>query len=407
MKQHVDDLAILGGTPTFDRPLHVGRPNIGDRQRLLERINDLLDRVWLSNDGPYLEEFERRVANLVGVKHCVATCNGTVALEILVRATGLSGEVIVPSFTFVATAHALQWLGIRPVFADVDPCTHTLDPIQVERLVTPRTSGIMGVHLWGHACDVDGLREVTQRHDLTLLFDAAHAFGNSYQGRMIGNFGDAEVFSFHATKFCNTFEGGAIVTNNDALAEKARLMRSFGFADYDTVLAVGTNGKMSEVAAAMGVTSLESMNMFMATNYRNYAHYQRALKDLPGVRLVPYDETEQHNYQYIVLEIEEAVTKVSRDRVQAILWDENVRARRYFYPGCHRHEPYRSMAADWADLLPETERLVSEVLCLPTGTAIGSNEIEGICGIIRLVVAHGEEVTERMRSSAPDGVTAN
>jgi dTDP-4-amino-4,6-dideoxygalactose transaminase len=265
----------------------------------------------------------------------------------------------------------------------------------------------MGVHLWGHACDVDGLQKVAQRHDLALLFDAAHAFGNSYQGQMIGNFGDAEVFSFHATKFCNTFEGGAIVTNNDALAEKARLMRSFGFADYDTVLDVGTNGKMSEVAAAMGVTSLESMNMFMAVNYRNYAHYQRMLKDLPGVRLVEYDEAEQHNYQYVVLEIEEAVTKVSRDHLQAILWNENVRARRYFYPGCHRHEPYRTLLPDCAELLPETERLVSEVLCLPTGTAIGPDEIDGICEIIHLAVAHGEDVTERLRTSAPDDVTAN
>lgn len=405
MKQRVDDLALLGGSPAFERPLHVGRPNLGDRQRLLDRINDLLDRVWLSNDGPYLAEFERRVADIVGVKHCVATCNGTVALEILIRAVGLSGEVIVPSFTFVATAHALQWLGVRPVFADVDPRTHTLDPIAVERAISPRTTGIIGVHLWGQACDIEGLSAVARRHDLTLLFDAAHAFGCSYRRQMVGNFGAAEVFSFHATKFCNAFEGGAVVTNDDTLAERVRLMRSFGFADYDTVLDVGTNGKMSEAAAAMGITSLESIDAFVSTNYRNYARYRDALADLPGVRLLPYDERDQHNYQYVVLEIEEAVAGVSRDQVQAVLWAENVFARRYFYPGCHHHEPYRSSLPQGAPPLPVTERLAREVLCLPTGTAIGAHEIDGICGILRLVIAYGAEVATRLLSATPARVT--
>lgn len=326
MKSCLEDLAIFGGAPAFDEKLHVGRPNIGDRKRLLERINDLLDRRWLSNTGPYVREFEQRVADMLGVKHCIAMCNGTVALEIAFRAAGLNGEVIVPSFTFIATAHALQWQEITPVFCDIDPHTHNMDPRQVERMITPRTTGIVGVHVWGRPCDVEALTEIAHRHNLTLLFDAAHAFGCSYKGQMIGNFGDAEVFSFHATKFFNTFEGGAVVTNDDDLAAKIRLMKNFGFTWYDKVDYIGTNGKMNEVSAAMGLTSLESMDEFIAANYRNYNQYHQELADVPAVHLLVYDDKEKCNYQYVVLEVDEAVTLVDRDQLVDILFAENVLA---------------------------------------------------------------------------------
>ena len=396
MKAHIQDLAAFGGAPAFQEKLHVGRPNIGNRERLLERINDLLDRRWLTNNGPFVQEFEQRIAGLLGVKHCIAMCNGTVALEIAIRALGLEGEVIVPSFTFIATAHALQGQEITPVFCDVDPRTHNIDPRQVERLITPLTTGIIGVHVWGRACDVEALTEIAHRHNLKLMFDAAHAFGCSYKGRMIGNFGDAEVFSFHATKFFNTFEGGAVVTNDDDLAAKIRLMKNFGFAGYDKVIYIGTNGKMSEVSAAMGLTGLESLEEFIAINYRNYKQYERELEDIPGVQLVTYDETEKRNYQYIILEIDEAVTQVSRDELVEILHAENVLSRRYFYPGCHRMEPYRSHFPHAGLLLPETEKLVKRVLSLPTGTAVGTDEIGEVCQIVRFVVEHGAEIRSRL-----------
>lgn len=392
MKHIIQDLAIFGGSPAFEEQLHVGRPNIGDRTRLLERINDLLDRRWLTNNGPYAQEFEQRIAETVGVKHCIAVCNATVGLEIAIRAAGLTGEVIVPSFTFVATAHALQWQEITPVFCDVDLRTHTLDPGRVEQMITPRTTGIIGVHLWGRPCDVQALTAIARRRNLKLLFDAAHSFGCSYQGRMVGSFGDAEVFSFHATKFLNAFEGGAVVTNNDELAHKVRLMQNFGFVDWDTVVYTGTNGKLNEASAAMGLTSLESMEEFIATNRRNYEQYRRELADIPGVHLVRYDETERCNFQYIVLEVEGEVTCVSRDQLQEILVAENILARRYFYPGCHRMEPYRSYFPHAGMLLPNTERLATRVLSLPNGTSISPAEISRICEIIRFVVANGERV---------------
>ena len=286
-KQSAADLALLGGPPAFAEPLHVGRPNIGNRARLMERINELLDRRWLTNNGPFVQELEQRLASYLGVRHCIAICNGTVALELAIRALGMTGEVIVPSFTFVATAHALQWQEITPVFCDIDPRSHTLDPVQVERMITPRTSGIIGVHVWGTPCATASLTELAQRRGLRLLFDASHAFGCAHGGAMMGNFGDAEVFSFHATKFFNTFEGGAIVTNNDDLAGRIRLMKNFGFAGYDNVIYLGSNGKLSEISAAMGLTGLESLGDFVAANRRNYQYYREQLKDLPGVSLLP------------------------------------------------------------------------------------------------------------------------
>ena len=185
--------------------LHVGRPNVGNRERLIERINNILDRRWLTNNGPYVQEFEQRVAELLGVNHCIAMCNGTIALEIAIRAMDLSGEVIMPSYTFIATAHALQWQQITPVFCDIREYPHNIDPNRIEGLITPKTSAIIGVHAWGIPCDVEAIQDIALRHDLKVMYDAAHAFGCSHGGRMIGSFGEAEVFSFHATKFVNTF----------------------------------------------------------------------------------------------------------------------------------------------------------------------------------------------------------
>lgn len=404
IKRCLSDLTIFGGTLTFPEKLHVGRPNIGNRERLLDRINDILDRRWLSNNGSYVQAFEQQIAKMLGVKHCIAMCNGTLALEIAIRVTGLTGEVIVPSFTFIATAHALQWQGITPVFCDIDPQTHTINPYRLEAMITPRTTGIIGVHLWGQGCDVEALTEIAQKHNLKLLFDAAHAFACSYKGQMIGNFGNAEVFSFHATKFFNSFEGGAIVTNDDELAAKIRLMKNFGFAGYDNVIYVGTNGKMSEVSAAMGLTGLESLDEFIAINYRNYKQYQCELEGIPGVQLLTSNETQKCNYQYIVLEIDEIVTQVSRDQLMEILWAENVLARRYFYPGCHRMEPYRSYFPHAGLLLPETEMLAKRVLILPTGTATRLDDIRKICQIIRVVMTHGHEVKERFMNRTAEEI---
>ena len=395
IKSRLNDLAIFDAPPAFRDKLHVGRPNVGSRERLLERINNILERRWLTNDGPYVQELEHTLAAFLGVEHCVATCNGTIALEIVIRALGLQGEVIVPSFTFVATAHALQWQGVTPVFCDVDPQTHTLDPRQVERLITPRTTGILGVHLWGRPCEIEELSEVAARRGLKLLFDAAHAFACTYGGRMIGNFGDAEVFSLHATKFFNSSEGGVVATNDGELAGKIRLMRNFGFAGFDNVVGLGTNGKMSEMSAAMGLVSFESLDEFIAANRRNYSLYRAELGGLAGVRVIAYDEREVNNYQYVVLEIDAALAGVSRDALLDVLLAENVIARRYFYPGCHRMEPYRSLYPSAGSALPATEELARRVLVLPTGPALGPDDVAAVCGVIRTVISNAPDIAAR------------
>ena len=397
----LEKLAIRGGAPAFEEPLHVGRPNIGDRATLMARIEDMLDRRWLTNNGPYVQEFEQRIADYVGAKHCIANCNATVSLEIAIRAIGMRGEVIVPSFTFVATAHALQWQEITPVFCDIEPETHTIDADQIEKLITPNTTGIIGVHTWGNPCDVERLTDIARRNNLALLFDAAHAFGHTYKGQMVGGFGDAEVFSFHATKFFNTFEGGAVVTNDGDLAAKIRLMGNFGFVDYDTVIHLGINGKMSEVSAAMGLTSLESIDEFIETNRRNYQQYRLGLEGIPGLRLFPFDESERCNFQYVVLEIDERLAGIHRDALLQVLFAENVLARRYFFPGSHRMEPYRSYFPHAGLLLPQTEALVQRVLCLPTGMAVGPEDIMSICQIIRLAIKEGEQLSAELTRSQP------
>lgn len=394
-KTSFTDLALLGGAPLFPEPLHVGRPNIGDREAFLTRVGDILDRRWLTNAGPYVQEFEKRVCELTGVRHCISMCNATVALEIAIRALGLTGEVIVPSFTFIATAHALQWQEITPVFCDINPATHLLDPARVEAMITPRTTGIIGVHVWGRPCEVEALTEIAARRGLKLMFDAAHAFACSHRGTMIGNFGACEVFSFHATKFLNTFEGGAVVTNDDELAAKIRLMRNFGFTGYDNVIYIGTNGKMPEISAAMGITSLESMDEFIAVNRENVRRYDEALSGMPGIRFLRYDENERANCQYVVTEIGEDAP-LARDQILAVLHAENVLARRYFYPGCHRMQPYRAWFPHAGLLLPETEKICARVLSFPSGTAVGAEEISAIGQVIRLAFEHPREVAQAL-----------
>jgi dTDP-4-amino-4,6-dideoxygalactose transaminase len=406
-KLRITDLAVCGGSPAFKEKLHVGRHNIGNRKALMHRIDELLDRRWLTNNGPFVREFENKITQLTRTKHCIVMCNATTALEIAIRALELKGEVIIPSFTFVATAHALQWQEITPVFCDIDPLTHTLDPQRVEELITPRTTGIIGVHLWGRACKVDELSEIARRRNLKLLFDAAHAFGCSHQGKMIGNFGDAEVFSFHATKFFNAFEGGAVLTNDDELAKKIRLMKNFGFVDYDEVTYIGTNGKMSEISAAMGLTGLESLDEFISINRHNYIHYRNELNNIPGIKMVEYNEKEKCNFQYIVLEIDERITGIARDEILQILQAEHILARRYFYPGCHRMEPYRSYFPHAHLLLPKTEELAKKVLSLPTGTGVSTQDIIAICQIIRFSIEHSQEIRQSVFHKAFDSIISN
>ena len=362
--------------------LYVGRPNIGNRERFLDRVNGILDRRWLSNDGPLLKEFEARIAKFLGVKNVVAMCNATAAIEIACRALDLEGEVIVPSYTFVATANALQWQEITPVFCDMDPATHNIDPVKIERLITPKTTGIVGVHVWGRGCDTDAIEEIAHRRGLKVMYDASHGFACSKGGRMLGTFGECEVFSFHATKFLNCFEGGAVVTNNNELAEKMRLMRNFGFVDYDKAVYLGVNGKMSEIHAAMGLTNFESLDEIISVNQRNYEAYRDGLARVPGISLIDYNPNERNNFQYVVIEVDPEISLRTRDQIVQALHTHNIIARKYFWPGCHKMEPYRSLQPNASLLLPQTERVAARVIVLPTGQTITQECVKKVINII-------------------------
>lgn len=395
-KATLEALAVLGGTPAFERKLHVGQPNLGDRAYFMQRVERILDSRWFTNNGECVQELERELAAFLGVRNVIAVCNATIGLEIAIRALPMSGEVIVPAMTFIATAHALQWQQITPVFCDIDPATHVLDPVEVEKLITDRTTGILGVHVWGRPCQIDALTAIAQRHGLHLLFDAAHAFGCSHGGRMIGGFGRAEVFSFHATKFFNSFEGGAIATDDDELARKIRLMTNFGFAGYDNVVHIGTNGKMNEVSAAMGLTSLRALPEFVTVNRRNHHAYRARLERIPGMALLGYDEGERCNWQYVVVEYTPAEGGPSRDQLVEALWAENVMARKYFWPGCHRMEPYRTLYPRAAARLPHTDAVTARLLILPTGTGVSPQDIDRLCDLLALMVQQGPRLRERL-----------
>jgi len=400
-KTRPEQLAIFGGPPAFAEAdaLHVGRPNVGDRRRLLDRIADAVEQRRLTNDGPYVLELERRLAEALDVPHCVAVSSGTVGLQVAARSLGLQGEVIVPSLTFVATAHALEWMGIRPVFGDVEPDTLGLDPRRATELLTDRTSALLGVHLWGRPCRVEDLEAVAAERGLKLLFDAAHAFACTRGDTGIARFGDATVFSFHATKIINAFEGGAIATRDGELAARARLVRNFGFAGYDEVACLGINGKMNEASAAMALTSLESLDEFLAANRRNYGIYREALAGRPGVRLLAPSGEDVWNHHYIVLDVDPALAGVGRDDLLAVLWAERIFARRYFHPGCHRMEPYASRDPGAGRRLPVTERVLSRVLLLPTGAAVGPREVETVASVVRTAMAHASSVCARVALS--------
>lgn len=387
-------LAILGGEPAFTEPLHVGRPNLGDRWAYQQRLDDIWQRRWLSNNGRYVQEFEEQVAALCGRRYCVAVANGTLALEIMVRVTEFPGNIVVPAWTFIATAHACELAGRTPRFVDVERATHNIDAKAVSKVLCYRDGGILAAHLWGHPCNVIPLDALRWRELVFLLFDAAHAFGCTHEGKPLPSYGDAAALSFHATKIVNSGEGGAIVTDDPMIEQRARQMRNFGY-DWGNVVGLGTNAKMSELHAALGLTNLKRLPDFIAHNeavYQTYGLYLGEQAGLPGIRLLPHHQGSNHHY--VVLEID-APCPLTRDELLMVLQWENVLARRYFWPGCHRVEPYRSRPYD---PLPTTERLAETVLVLPTGMAVRRGEAAKVGELIQEAVEKATMVRNKLKS---------
>ncbi|KOV71430.1 hypothetical protein ADL00_07610 [Streptomyces sp. AS58] len=385
-KRTRSDLAYYGGTPGFAEDIRVGTPNVPAKDRYLELVGEAIDRRWLSNLGPLVRRFEALAAERTLRAHNTATNNATTALQVAVKACGVTGEVIMPSFTFVASAHAMDWIGLTPVFADVDPETGTLDPRSVAKAVSPRTGGILGVHIWGNLCDTAGLDDVAREAGVPLVFDSAQAFG--CLPLRPAPAGAAEVFSFHATKILNCFEGGLVATDSAEVHARVRSMHNFGFDETMDVVGPGTNAKMNESSAAMGIASVEHLDDMLKVYRALYARYRTGLADVPGVSLMAAPEGQTHNHQYVVVRVDPEAAGLDRDRLMAVLDAENVRTKKYFSPGCHTMPPYRRETVHTPVDLSVTETLTERVLALPTGLSVTPDDVDRICDVIAAAVRY-------------------
>lgn len=389
-------LAILGGQPLFGEPRHVGAPHVPDREAIHGSLDAILDSRRFSNDGPFVQHLERALAEQNGARHAVAMSNATIALQLVFRALGLTGEVIMPSFTFIATAHAATWEGLAPVFVDIDPRTHCIDPRAVAAAITGQTAAIVGVHVWGGLCDADSLGDVADTRNVPLIFDAAHALGCAVAGRAIGSMGRASVISLHATKVVSGLEGGAVLTDDDDLAARLRTMRNFGFEGYDSVGMLGINAKMNEFSAAFAIAGLMDFPRLVARNAAVADVYREGLSRVPGVRLIQGRATHRTNHHYIVAMIDPCSCPLDRDSVQRVLEAENVLARRYFYPGCHRMQPYAGGPSGKNARLPVTDAVAAQVLVLPAGGSVTPEEAWSITQRIRVACENATDVHQAL-----------
>jgi dTDP-4-amino-4,6-dideoxygalactose transaminase len=366
----------------FPEPIYVTRPLLPPLADVMARLTQVWSAQWLTNAGAQHDALEAALRQYLDVAQLSLFNNGTIALLCAIRALDLAGEVITTPFTFPATPHALSWSGITPVFADIDPNRLTLDPARVEGRITPRTTGILAVHVYGVPCDVDGLAAVAARHGLRLLYDGAHAFGGRIGDVGIGAYGDATMFSFHATKLFHTAEGGAVASRDPELRRRIDRLKNFGIADQETVECVGINGKMSELQAALGLAVLDGMREEVAKRRRILDAYRTHLGGVPGVRLMPEVPGSESGCQYCVIRVNANEFGRSRDDLHAELKTYNVHARKYFYPLCSDYASYRTLPTSDPVGLPVARAVVGEVLCLPLYGGLDLATVERICEII-------------------------
>jgi len=374
--------ALFGAKPAFDKPLPIGQLYFPSWERYEAAFRGIFDRQYYTNQGPLTEQLEERLQQFLGVKHAICVSNATIGLMMTTDAMGLTGKVILPAFTFAASAQSLSWAGLKPVFCDIDLNTHQIDLERIDALIDDEVSAIMGVNLWGGACKPKALQELADAKGVQLYFDSAHAFGCAVDGVKIANFGCAEVFSFHATKILSATEGGCVCTNDDDLAARLRNIRSSYGAGRPVNVVKTANGRMSEAQAAIALMSLEDYPANQQNNQTLYRIYEAQLAAIPGLHLVKPTGVSFSNYQYLVCQVNESEFGLSRDMLIALLKAENVNARRYFYPGLHRSIPYVQDLPQYLDRLPNTDSLSASCLQLPIGALVSPEGVERICNVI-------------------------
>jgi len=366
----------------FDKPIYVTRPFLPPLEEFYEGIKEVWESQWLTNNGPILRRFTKELGNFFETDNLTLFNNGTLALQLALQGMGISGEVITTPFTFVATAHALYWNKIKPVFVDIEPKYYTLDPKKVEEAITPWTTAILAVHVYGHPCKLDQLTDIARRHNLKLIYDAAHAFGVKVGNKSIAHFGDIVMFSFHATKLFHSLEGGLLVYKEGRLKSLFDYLKNFGFKNELEVVMPGTNAKMNEMQALMGRLVLKYIENNIHGREECTNLYRYHLKDIPGIHLPPaLPSGIRYNHAYMVIEVDEERFGMSRDALYEKFKQFNVFTRRYFYPLVCEYACYRTISVK--DPLVIARRVADRILALPIYDGLPLSDVEVICQIIR------------------------
>lgn len=363
--------------------VYVTQPALPPLEEYVEYLKQIWDNKILTNNGPFHQRFEQELAEYLGVKHLSLFANGTLALVTALQALRITGEVITTPFSFVATTHALWWNNIKPVFVDIEPDYCNLDPEKVEAAITPQTTAIMPVHVYGNPCKVSRLQEIADTYGLKLIYDAAHAFGVSINGESILNYGDMSILSFHATKIFNTFEGGAIVCNDEKTKKRIDFLKNFGFAGETTVVEPGINAKMNEAQAALGILQLNYIDDYINRRKHIAETYREQLAVVRGIRFLEDMNGVRHVYSYFPVFIDETEYGRSRDAIYEELKNNNIFCRRYFYPLISQFQTYRGLPSAQASNLPVAEKVARQILCLPMYAGLDIHKIEKVLTIIR------------------------
>lgn len=365
----------------FEDPIYVTRPFMPPLDEYVQGLEEIWKNKWLTNDGPVLKRFEEQLSEYVGTNNLCLFANGTLALQIGLQGMGMSGEVITTPFTFVATTHALYWNKIRPVFCDIEPDYFTLDPEKVEALITPWTTAILAVHVFGHPCQLDSLADIAKRHKLALIYDAAHAFGVTVNGKSIAHYGDLSMFSFHATKLYHSLEGGMLTFQDSGIKMNLNYLKNFGIKGQTEVVMPGTNAKMNEMQALMGILVLNYLDELITKQKQIDIIYRERLQDVPGIQFCPeIPDSVRCNYSYVPIEVDDKKFGLSRDELFEKLKQYNVFARRYFYPLVCDFSCYQNLSVSGP--LTVARRVSSRILTLPTYYDLTVDDLNRICDII-------------------------
>lgn len=369
----------------FEKPIYVTRPLLPSMDNFIYRMKRIWESKWITNNGGQHQKLETELKKYLKVDNLSLINNGTIALQIALKALDIEGEVITTPFTFAATPHAIAWNGLTPVFCDIDPETLNIDAKKIEPLITEKTSAILPVHVFGTPCDVEKIQKIADEYNLKVIYDGAHAFGTEIDGVGIGNYGDITMYSFHATKLFNTVEGGALACNNKELKQKIDMLKNFGIKNEEEVVFIGTNGKMNEFQAAMGLEVLKKVEEEREKRKKIQEIYYQELGDLEGISFIPKKDLEgvTSSYQYFVIRINEKQFGVSRDFVYEKLKEYNVYTRKYFFPLCSDYNCYRNLPSVAKENLPVAYKVVNEVLSLPFYGDLGAKNAEKICDIIK------------------------